>query len=347
MSSRYFMPAKYQQAMLLIEAGNLKAAKSSLKAILLPSSRENSPISLSDKREMTNYAHMALGRILYQEKKFLTSARYFRKVRKDSPLYYDALFEQSWSLFMSGNGRHSLGSLYGIDSPFFADRQNPEAKILESIVFYWMCRYQDSRNSLADFAEEYTATVEKLGGYLNRRHLNPKNAYDLFENLVSGVSEDSLGIPRQILQIAANRDTMLLVRDQLASVMSELSRLRANGVFGNKVGFADIEKALQETQDKIKNRLGRIFIQEIKEEKSIYEELYSQAQFLYLELLMSEKEQIMGRELHKGGKLAQAGANEIRGWGLDTQSWKGGNKGEFWWDEVGFHIVDVENKCID
>ena len=118
-------------------------------------------------------------------------------------------------------------------------------------------------------------------------------------------------------------------------------------MLGNLIWYNDqIDKAITHS-DKIKNRLGRIFIQEIKEEKSIYEELYSQAQFLYLELLMSEKEQIMGRELHKGGKLAQAGANEIRGWGLDTQSWKGGNKGEFWWDEVGFHIVDVENKCID
>ena len=347
MSSRYFMPSKYQLAMNKHENGDLKGAIASLKSIILSSTHSNSPLKNSDKEEMVNYAAMALGRIYYEKKKFLTSARYYRRVAKDSPLYYNALFEQSWSLFMSGNGRHSLGSLYGVSSPFFDHVDNPEAKLLESIVYYWMCRYDDSKQSLADFTDKYSKTVTSLTDYLEGRALNSKSAYELFENLVSGVSERSLGVPADVLTTAASRDTMILVRDQLATVMSENARLRDRGVSGTRKGTRFLVKVLDQIEDNLKNELGRTFTQELSMEKAHYEELYSQSQFLYLELLMSEKEQMLGRELHKGDKLAQADHNQIRGWGRETQSWKGGKKGEFWWDEIGFHIVDVPSKCID
>ncbi len=347
-SSRYFMPARYQLGMLLYEKGNTKAAMASLKSILMPTTREISPLRARDKAEMWNYANMALGRIEYEQRHFLDSARYFRRVYKESTIFYDALFEQSWSLFMSGNPKHALGSLYGVSSSFFSDENNPEAKLLEAIVYFWMCRYSDSRNSLADFAENYAKTMNSLSALVDGQRLSPPEAYDLFENLVSGVSSDSLGIPREVLMTASRRDPMLLVRDQLATVMTESDRLQKKGVFGNKSDISGPLARIAQIRQALKIRLGERFIEEIELERKHYGELYSQAEFLYLELLMSEKEQILGRELHAEMKVDQVSDFEnIRGWGRNTQHWTGEKKGEYWWDEIGFHLVDVEPKCVE
>lgn len=347
-ASRYFMPSRYQMAMIDYDKGRFKKATAGLKAILMSSTRSHSPLSIRDKNEMWDYASMALGRILYEQKKFLSSARYYRKVRKSSPLYYEALFEQSWALFMSGNAKHALGSLYGSSSPFYSEVYNPESKVLESIVYFWMCRYNDSRGSLADFTEKYSKSIESLNGFLDRSSLNEGKSYRLFENLVSGVSSESLGIPRDVLNSAASRDTMLLVRDQLATVLTEMDRIRSNGVFGSKYEIKKPLKRIEKMKKILQSTLGRQFISELRSEKEHYEKLYSQSQFLYLELLMSEKEQLLGRELHAGSKVSNVSTyDNIRGWGRNTQSWKSERKGEFWWDEIGFHIVDVEPLCVN
>lgn len=346
LGNRYFLPASYQIAMIRYERGDLQNARAALNAILMRSSRDASPVSRRDKVEMWNYANMALGRIAYEERKFLTSARYFRKVTKTSPLYYDALFEQSWSLFMSGNPKHSLGTLYGVHSPYFKDIYNPEGRILEAIVYFWLCRYGDSRNALAAFLEKHGEAVESLSSFLDQRRYSKESAYRLFENLVAGVSGDSLGIPRDILLTAAERDTMLLVRDQLATALGERSRISYRGVWRHKKNIIGPMGRINKVIKGLRDDLGSQFVKELQAERSHYEDLYGQAQFLYLELLMSEKEQLLGRELHVDNKVTRVSDyDDIRGWGRKTQSWKSERKGEYWWDEVGFHLVSVEPKC--
>lgn len=347
LSSRYFMPAKYQIGMIDYSKGRFKSARGSLRAILHPSTDDTTPLGNEQKLEMRNYAHMALGRILYEQKKFINSARQFRLVNKESPLFYDALYEQSWALFMSGNPNHALGSLYGAGSTYFNDIYNPEAKVLEAVVYYWMCRYGDARNSLADFAQRYSESVESLSDYIDRRKFSPKSGYHLFENLVTGVSSEALGIPRDVLQNAANRDTMLLVREQLASVMMEAERLQNKGIFRSNSYTRYPLKKIDGLRKVLRDQLGTQFVMELKRERENYEKLYSQSQFLYLELLMSEKEQLLGRELHASSKVSgKASYEEIMGWGRNTQGWKGDRLGEYWWDEIGFHIVQAKSKCV-
>jgi hypothetical protein len=343
-SNRYYMPAQYQLAMIYGEQKNMKDAEVALKSILHSTTRDLSPLDADEKEKMWNYANIALARYYYQEREFLKSVRHFRNVTRDSTLFYESLFEQSWALFMSGNPMHSLGSLYGVHSPYFKEKYNPESKILESIVYYWMCRYDDSRNSLADFAEKYGTSVEGITTYLDREKLTASSSYTLFEDLVSGVSAESLGMPRSVLETAAGKDSMLLLRDQLASIMAEREKLQKVGIFGKKTGINDLEDRLQKTEQKMKNALGQQYITELRSVKTHFEDLYSQAQFLYIELLMSEKEQLLGRELHVSSKMQRANSENIKGWSRDTQSWHD-DKFEFWWDEIGFQVVSVEPLC--
>ena len=307
MQDRYFIPAQYQLAMGFVEAGKYSEAESLLKAILTHIPRSSSSLEDEDKKQMSNYAHLALARMYYEQGKFLSSATQYRKIRKENFLFYDALFEQSWALFMAGRPKHALGSLYGAHSPYFKDYYNPESKILESMVYFWMCRYDEARNALADFAEQHAEAVEGLDSFLDRQRLTPEASYQVFENLISDVSSGALGISRKVLQTAAERDSMLLIRSQYASVLEEYDRLKVEGVFGVRQDIDAQEQRLQSLANNIRLELGGIYLGELNYLNDHFEDLYTQAQFLYLELLMGQKEHLLGRELHADSKVRQIG----------------------------------------
>jgi|GEM_PF-785003 len=346
-SDRYFFPAKYQQAMIHVEANHTDEAEIALKAILYPATQQRSVLPERQRDEMANYARMALARIYYEKKEFTKAVQLYRSVSRDSGEFYDALFEQAWAFFMAGYPNHALGAIHGVESPFFSNVFNPEATMLKSIVYYWMCRYGDSREALASFMEHNSEEVESLGRFVDRKHLTEDSAYLLFENVVSGVSSESLGVPRRVLLTAAEKDSMLLVRDQYASVLEERYRLERSGVFGRKDGTARAHEYLTKWASALKTDLGRRYLAELRSLKADYERLYAQAEFLHVELLMSEKDQILGKDLHASTKMTNVSMKQdIAGWGRKNQSWAPQtDKNEYWWDEVGFYIYRVQPEC--
>lgn len=345
MQDRYFLPAQYQLAMIAIDGKRPNDAESYLNSILNPTAQSLSELTRNDVVDMVNNAHMALGRLYYQEQKFMDSAREFRLVRRSSGLFYEALFEQSWSLFMSGSMKHALGTLYGVNAPYFANHFNPEAKVLESIIYYWMCRYDDARRSLAEFADNHREAIDSLGVWLDRQRLTPETSYQLFENLVTGVSGESIGIPIKVLNTAAESDTMLLARDQYAGLIEELTNIDTFGIYGQTQKNEVYKDRLMKRVTMLRNEIGQRFLVELQSQKVHFDELYEQSQFLYLELLMSQKEQILGRELHADSKATRVTDKDaFNGWSKKTQSWQD-TKNEYWWDEIGYQIIDVNPEC--
>ncbi len=345
-TDRYFFPGKYQQAMIHVDKDKLKDAIVSLKAILYPTSHRLSPLAEKDRRQMADHALMGLGRIYYEKREFLNSAKMYRSVSGESASYYDALFEQSWAFFLGGYPSHALGSLRGVESPFYAKVFNPEATVLRALIHYWMCRYDDSRNALADFLDHNAKGVEDLEGFLDRQRLTASSAFQLFEDLISGVSEQSLGIDRKILLTASEKDSLLFVRDQYASVISERRRLEAKGVFGTRRGVNKSVAYMERWETALRKDIGSKYLRELRSMKKDFDRLYSQAQFLYVELLMSEKDMLLGKNLHASSKITKVSKKmDINGWGKKTQSWADSNLEEYWWDEVGFYISPVQSQC--
>ncbi len=343
---RLYMPALYQMAMIEQDADKTDAADKNLKTILLSQTQDLSPLNGKRKEKIINYAKLALARIAYQNRKFIDAIKYYRAVDRKSNLFYDALFEQSWALFMAGFPNHSLGILYGVNSPFFTDRFNPEATILRSIVFYWICRYDDSKAALAEFTEKHKNAVKSLDDFLQRGNVSDTEGYMLFENFVTGVTSDTLGVSKDVLATAANQDTMLLVRDQYASLLEERKRLMNEGIFSNSKDIQKPQEYIDRWMQAVKRDIANQFIVELKVLKKEFERLNDQAQFLYLELLMSEKEKILGRDLHGDSKLNKVPEkDEIKHWSRNAMSWGDSRKNEYWLDELGYHIYQANPEC--
>ena len=138
----------------------------------------------------------------------------------------------------------------------------------------------------------------------------------------------------------------MYVRDQYASVLSELQQLEAKGLFGDRQNIKTPRKYLQHWALTLKNDTGRRFLFELQDMRKEYLRLGEQAQFLYVELLMSQKDQLLGKELHGTTKIGRLTNKEnIAGWSSQAQAWATDDKMEYWQDELGFHIFRVQPLC--
>jgi len=343
---RYYLAARYQLGVSYYLNGMYEKSVATLKEITDPKTPIKSDIPGMRKRQYEDYAYSALGRVFYEKENYLASINNYRKVSRTSPIFYDALFEQSWAFFLAGYPNHSLGALHSADSPFFPGRFNPEISILRTMNYYWMCRYDDARTALAEFIEQYADPITELGRFLDRKNLKSDTAYQLFENLITGVSSESLGISRDLLESVSRSDRMKYARDRLATVVKERDQLDAKGIFGSKQHISFPQKMLAEWVDELQQDLGSVYIVELEALRDQFRDLRSQADFLYIELLMSEKEQVMGRELHAAAKMDKVSQKlKVKGWGQASVPWRGSTLGEYWWDEIGFYIYQVEPRC--
>ena len=91
-----------------------------------------------------------------------------------------------------------MGALHSVESPFFTEVFNPEAPIVRALVYYWLCRYEYSRNAVADFMEKYEPERrEAWPDFLDRQKTGPRDVlHPVRKPAVSGVSSESLGVSR-------------------------------------------------------------------------------------------------------------------------------------------------------
>jgi tetratricopeptide (TPR) repeat protein len=344
---RYYLPALFQIAMIFVDNNKKPEAIGVLKKLVSSSRGNNRDLSKTEYAGMVDHANMALGRIYYEERQFGDAIKQYRMVSRDGSEFYDSLFEQSWALFLAGFPNHALGMIYGVQSPFFKDTFNPESTMLASIIYYWMCRYDDSREELGKFIAQNQSAINSLDKYLARGASDPMSYYRLFEDAVTGVSSEALGLPREIVIMAAQQDNLLYVRDQYAAVIKEIQTLDAKGIFSGRERLDGPRGYLDRWATVLRREIGSKLYGELKVMKSDYERLYDQGQFLYVELLMSKKDQLLGKELHGAGKFSQVTEmTGIRGWGKKAQAWAGDDKQEYWSDELGYHIYRLQPMCV-
>lgn len=334
-SDSNYLRAQYQIAIMELKANRTRQAQDRLKRILA-----SKPAPEND---LENLTKLALGRIWYEQKKFKSSAAVYRTIDRSSQWFENALFEQSWSFFMAGYPNHALGALHGAGSPFFEKTFNPEVPLLKSMILYWMCLYRDSNLALEEFIARHSGPMDDLEKFLARQRLDARSGWELFENYIAGVSSESLGIDHHILHTAAESDAMIPIRRALAKAMDE------KNILTNTNLQAEIELQLLDTHIAgLRRKAGATFVNALQSMRDHYGTLRAQADFLYVELLTSEKDKLMGKNDH----LATDKFNQQRktgkrpaGWGRRLVAWAPSDKDEYWWDEIGYYIDPAKPNC--
>jgi tetratricopeptide (TPR) repeat protein len=345
-NSWYYPKALFHRAVLAVNQDNFADARKDLRTALVRLDlRQGQSYPERVKVKLRSELWLNLARLYYDTSKFELSIQAYRNVERTTPFYSDALFEQSWALFMAGYPNHALGSLYSLSTPWYSARYKPEADMLESIIYFWLCDYNESRVSLAKFLTKHQSTIKGLDSFLSKKNTSSKDAWDIFENFTTGVSSESIGIDRNLLAEAIYQESLVPFREHLAGLFEEKKKLLSRGVNSSKM-TDNVAKVLDAQIEIAKLNLGEQLIRELTVLHQDFIRLRDHAELLYVELLTSEKDKLLGKELYKDSKITDASAKRPSVWNLGVkQTWAATDKDEFWTDEIGFYVFKEKSMC--
>jgi tetratricopeptide (TPR) repeat protein len=113
-------------------------------------------------RELESRAIMAMARIFYSTGDFVTALRYYKQIEKYSPHWLQALFEESWAYFRLGQFERAMGTIHTLTAPYFEGGYFPETAVVQAVIMYTNCRYDDAVSIVDRFVEQFDGLRKEL-----------------------------------------------------------------------------------------------------------------------------------------------------------------------------------------
>jgi len=320
------------------DAEQLKLAAQAFKAVLRQQ-RDDSDDTIDRVAAM---ATLALGRLFFSTRQYAVAVRYYDKVTQDDDDWLDSLFEVSWVYFQLKNYPRALGNLHTLNSPFFVDQYFPESRVLEALILFYNCRYDDADRVVQAFVQDYYPLMTELKSQIGQFD-DPNAFYRWLARLSKGDESEFSGRFTRIFNAA------------LAD-----KKLRRKFFF-----VTTLNKELRRIQAHAKDRpAAEAFLSTLEAELTGYRGLVvgeagALAQARLQRVLRELKQHLAGALKIKGETLkARRGvlADSIRAEQaaaaaantpivVDPEHMEWPFEGEYWRDELGSYRYDISSRC--
>lgn len=338
--SKYGARAKFIEALVLFERRRENDALERFKDVV----RLTRPDAAHPDDRLRELAFFQLARTHFGAQQPSFSTFYYDKVDRDSALWLDALFEDSWAQFRLVRYEKALGNLLTLHAPFFEDAYFPESRILEAVIYYENCRYREAKTILTRFMQRYEPILEEL----QRITTVSKSAEDYVRVLdelenddLAGSRGDQAVILSRILELAlADRDLERIVRSR-SEVLAERARLDALALGQDLT--TELQAVLTAEVDELSTRAGEAVEQRLAEERETIKSLVQQAIRIDIETARSEQERIESRLRDVQSRPRQLEKTFIEWTDDEKIVWP--FEGEYWRDELGTYELTLARSC--
>jgi len=344
-SSPVFDKALYLKAYAQAASGNPKAAVDDFNVIL----EAKSDAAVTDPTRVS--ALMGKARALYQQKDWDASIEAYREVPRDTPQWHDTLFEIGWAMLRSGKFRSALSQFQSLHSPYYEQAYLPESLLLRSIVYLYICQYEEMGKVLDLFNKIYRPLYKTTDSYLN----SVKNPVTYFNDVVRAMreNEENVGkapkIKSNLPQLVVNkvskegdfqRSFQYIKRliEEKRKVMAMPASWKSSSL--GKYARQTIDRRLQRARAKA----GRQVRAHMIAMRTELIDLFEQEGFIRYEMTNGRKEQLKKKVAGKELPKAQVNEDQER----DTYVQNGYQywtfRGEYWLDEIGnFHYIGTQS----
>ncbi len=347
-NSSFYNRARYQLALALVEANQLEKAESVFAAL----AETSSDAGVTNKSRVN--AMMGKARTLYQRKMFADSIDAYREIPRDTEQWHESLFESTWALLQDGRFRSALSNFHSLHSPFYDDFYQPESLLLRSIVYHYICRYDEMETTLSLFDRVYGPVQRDLRATL--LSTSPSSAISLyrevrkidesFEDIRKTTTKNRrLQIPflvaRQVLREGDVRRAMSYIRNlegERAKIMNSPPTWRDSrvGRYAKRV----VERRMESTQV----AAGRLIRRHLERIQADLASQFEQAGLVRLDMLSGKKEAVKKEIAGKGLVRDQVDDKQDRSFFIQNGYDYWPFQGEFWLDEIGnYHYLGVKN----
>lgn len=350
--SDYYVNARFFEGVSHVRMRRAQPAIAAYRAIVEALDRG---ARVEDPQRMRDLAWLSLARIYYTaanrtdeagdrqvDGRLLGNAvEAWNRIGAGSEYWLDALFEQSWALFLADEYARAMGHIHTLLSPYFEDGYYPEALVLKAVMFFSACQTANAEAIIAQFHERYDPVQSELSATLSRFDDN-QQFFDFLVRVRTGEADLSPRI-RGIVSTALSDRTLLRHLEYVRVLDAEEARLsrmpaelRASGLGSRILQDTAVARsfAVDQTGVLARGRYRRLIAE--------LEELMTQMDTVEVELTRYIREETLSAE----GRAEQPPPN-ARGLNVEVdeehQIWP--FDGEYWRDELGSYRQQVTSRC--
>ncbi len=350
-NSSFYNRARYQLALSLVEANQLDKAEQVFGAL----AETSSDAGVTNKSRVN--ALMGRARVLYQRKMYPEAIDAYREIPRDTEQWHDSLFESTWALLQDGRFRSALSNFHSLHSQFYDDFYQPESLLLRSIVYHYICRYDEMETTLGLFERVYGPVQRDLRNTLTST--SPSSAVSLYREVrridesfadikrsdkKQRQSKYTLQVPflvaRQVLREGDVRRALAYIRNleaertRIAQAPPTWRESRV-GRYAKRV----VDRRLEASQIAA-GRLIRRHLERIQADLAGH---FEQSGLIRLDMLSGKKEVVKKEIAGKGLNRDQVDDKQDRSFFIQNGYDYWPFKGEFWLDEIGnYHYLGVK-----
>jgi tetratricopeptide (TPR) repeat protein len=298
-----------------------------------------------DNQWLLEQATLNIARVHYEAKRYRESLQYYAEIPRTSENWLQALFEASWAFFLMQKHNNVLGNIHTLHSPFFEDRFLPESFILKSITYLRLCRISESREALVDFKARYAETYSEIKEILEKFRGDPDGFYKLlYEYRIGTLRQYRHSEP--ILDALSRNDAYREAGKTVRFADKEIARLgQFSGVWG-QVGLIDeLTDFLNRKKSAAVNDAGRRLYVQGRKQLEYLKDLSDQTHLINAEIQLKRVD-ILREKLNVGTSDKKGdfiGGMQPLKVTQDLEYWP--FRGEYWEDELGGYVYNLESKC--
>jgi hypothetical protein len=266
-------------------------------------------------------------------------------------LWHDTLFESSWAMLRSGKFRSALSNFQSLHSAYYEDAYLPESLLLRSIVYLYICKYDEMEKVLNLFAKIYKPVYRAIDNLLAAN----SDPTGYFADVVRAIrdyrlrgdeiNKKSYKIPFIAIRKISKEPDFKNSYNYIRKLLAEQKHLNAMPPDWKNTNVGKYSaRVIQNRMAKAKQRAGLQVKQHLEAMREDLVDLFEQEGFIRYEMINGRKEglkkRIAGKELPKD----QIDAENKRDYYVQNgwEYWP--FRGEYWLDELGnYHYVGTQS----
>jgi hypothetical protein len=334
----HYLRAKYLEGAIYARLNKAKESLNAFKEILRYVAASVAPSA--DARKFKDRSILAIARIFYSTRDFDKALKYYDEIEKYSTSWLQSLFEKSWAFYRLGNYERSMGNLHTLNSPYFEEQYYPESRVVQAVILFSNCRYEDAIVVVDEFVREYDDLRKELNAQLQQNE-DPADFY----YWLAGLSQKGKGFSFKLKRIF----NLALMDKKLHKLFSFILALDGEEVLLESMRNSAVQKDLAERllgelvtyRELAIGEVGEQARARLDQKRKELQRLVSAAMKVKFEALNALKETIEGK------REASRETGESAGWTIDRDdqhlAWP--FDGEYWKDELDSYLFRVENRC--
>ncbi|HEX4923801.1 MAG TPA: tetratricopeptide repeat protein [Bdellovibrionales bacterium] len=346
-TSIFYSEAKYLEGLALAEQNKPEQALKVFQSLLAA----NETAGVTDPNRVA--ALMSLARTHYQRKDWENAIDVYRQIPRDSEFWHDSLFEMSWAQMRSARFRSVLSNFHSLHSPYYEDFYLPESLLLRSIVYLYICQYDEMEKTLDLFDRIYQPVLKQTTDYV-KANRDASKYYSELDNVIKNFGEfrrdakkrSAIQLPFLVTRFVIREGDVQRTHKYISKLNEEYERLLQQPDVWKKSAIGRyVVKVLQGRMKAAKTRMGRQARNHMIRIVRDLRDLFEQHGYARFELLNAKKEALRKKMAGKGLAGPQVDEETSRSYYIQNGYEYWPFRGEYWLDEIGNYYYLGKSAC--